>query len=65
MADIVVSRMNEQLDEMLNCKKVTELFGFKKTYIYENAARLGGVKAGGKWFFSKNNLNRLIKHGML
>lgn len=65
IAKLTAEYLMELQDEMLPLAKVVEMFGFSESFIYHNAKELGGVKAASKWFFSKNNLNKLIKYGKI
>lgn len=61
----VAEHLHRLNDEMMPLKKVCEITGFSETYVYHNTELLGGVKYGGKWFFSKNNLNLLLRQGSI
>ncbi|MDE6453375.1 MAG: hypothetical protein K2L27_04135 [Muribaculaceae bacterium] len=65
IAHKVAEKLMESQDEMWPLERLHKEKGFSKSYIYHNADILGGVKAGGKWFFSKRNIEALIKSGQL
>lgn len=69
VAEQMVEKVAEKLlaaqDEMWPLAKLCEEKGFSKSFVYHNADVLGGVKAGGKWFFSRNNIEALIRSGQL
>lgn len=61
----ITERLIESQDEMWPLERLAAEKGFSKSYIYHNVDRLGGVKAGGKWFFSKRNIELLIREGLI
>lgn len=63
-AEMVIERMHEEQDRMMPLTKVCEEYGWSKSFVYKNADRLGGVKTGGRLFFSRKNLEALIRNGM-
>jgi hypothetical protein len=65
IAQKVAEKLAEAQDEMWSLERLHKEKGFSKSYIYHNADTLGGVKAGGKWFFSKRNIETLIRSGRL
>lgn len=69
IAEQMVEKVAEKLlaaqDEMWPLAKLCKEKGFSESFVYHNADVLGGVKAGGKWFFSKNNIEALIRSGQL
>lgn len=65
IAQKVAERLMEAQDEMWSLERLHKEKGFSKSYIYHNTDILGGVKAGGKWFFSRRNIEALIKSGQL
>lgn len=65
LAQKLAEKLLEAQDEMWPLERLHKEKGFSKSYIYHNADILGGVKAGGKWFFSKRNIEALIRSGRL
>lgn len=65
IAQKVAEKLAEVQDEMWSLERLHKEKGFSKSYIYHNTDTLGGVKAGGKWFFSKRNIETLIRSGRL
>lgn len=65
LAEKIAEKMLEAQDEMLSLERLHKEKGFSKSYIYHNTDILGGVKAGGKWFFSRRNIEALIRSGRL
>lgn len=52
-------------DEMWSIERLHKEKGFSKSFIYHNADILGGVKTAGKWFFSRRNIETLIRNGKI
>ena len=65
LAEKIARKIIDANDEMWPLEKLAEEKGFSKSFIYKNAETLGGVKAGGKWFFSRQNVESLIRNGNL
>lgn len=65
LAEIIAGKLLEAQDEMWPLERLSREKGFSKTFIYHNTDVLGGVKAGGKWFFSRNNIEAMIRSGRL
>ncbi len=69
VAEQMVEKVAEKLlaaqDEMWPLARLCKEKGFSESFVYHNADVLGGVKAGGKWFFSRNNIEALIRSGQL
>lgn len=61
IAEIVIASQ----DEMWSIERLHKEKGFSKSFIYHNVDILGGVKTGGKWFFSRRNVENLIRNGKL
>ena len=61
IAEMTARFLYEMQDEMLPLREVAERYGFSESALYKRWEELGGVKAMGKIFFSRNNLNRIIK----
>lgn len=65
LADKVAARVTAAMDEMWPLERLHQEKGWSKSFIYKNWDILGGVKAGGKLFFSRNNIEALIRSGRL
>lgn len=61
IAEIVIASQ----DEMWTLERLHKEKGFSKSFIYHNIDILGGVKNAGKWFFSRRNIETLIRNGKL
>lgn len=61
----VAEKLIEAQDEMWPLERLHKEKGLSKSFIYHNTDILGGVKAGGKWFFSKRNIEALLRSGKL
>jgi len=48
--------------EILSVKKVVELTGFSKSFVYHFFRELGGQKIGGKIFFHRDKLEEALKN---
>lgn len=65
IAEQVAEKLLAAQDEMWPLARLCKEKGFSESFVYHNADVLGGVKAGGKWFFSRNNIEALIRSGQL
>jgi hypothetical protein len=65
LADKIAEKLIAQRDEMIPLEKLAEEKGFSKSFIYKNTDILGGVKSAGKWFFSRNNIENLIRNSLI
>lgn len=65
LADMIAIRMMDLQDEMWPVERLCSEKGFSKSFVYHNSARLGGVKRANKLFFSRNNIERMIKEGTI
>lgn len=65
LAEKVAEKLLAAQDEMWPLERLSQEKGFSKSWIYHNCDILGGVKAGGKWFFSRNNIEAMIRSGRL
>lgn len=65
LAEKVAEKLLAAQDEMWPLERLSREKGFSKSWIYHNCDILGGVKAGGKWFFSRNNVEAMIRSGQL
>lgn len=65
LAQKVAEKLMEMQDEMWTLDRLCEEKGFSASYIYHNVDVFGGVKAGKKWFFSKRNIEALIRSGKI
>lgn len=65
LAEKVAEKVLAAQDEMWPLAKLCKEKGFSKSFVYHNCDILGGVKAGGKWFFSRNNVEAMIRSGRL
>ena len=63
IAALVAESVKETLDEVMGMDRTAEYTGWSKDYLYRKWPELGGVRRGGKIFFSKRNLNNYIKYG--
>ena len=65
LAEKVAEKLLAAQDEMWPLERLSREKGFSKSWIYHNCDILGGVKVGGKWFFSRNNVEAMIRSGQL
>ena len=65
LATKIAEKILAEQDEMWSLERLRKEKGFSKSFIYKNADILGGVKAAGKWFFSRRNIEALIRRGDL
>lgn len=61
VADIVCERMRSETDKMMPIDELCSTYGWSHSYVYKNVALLGGVKAGGRLFFSRKNIETFIR----
>lgn len=64
LAKEVAEIMLREMDEMKPLEWLVEEKHMSRSYVYHNADILGGVKFGGKWYFSKMNIERLLRGEM-
>ncbi len=65
IAEMTARFLHEMQDRMLSVSEASKLYGWSKSWLYHRWGELGGVKAGGKIFFSRNNLERLIREQII
>lgn len=65
MVERVAEKLPAAQDEMWPLARLCREKGFSESFVYHNTDVLGGVKAGGKRFFSRNNIEALIRSGQL
>jgi hypothetical protein len=46
--------------QILPAKQVAKLMGKNLRWVYANAPRLGGLKIGGSWIFTRGNLDNAL-----
>ena len=46
--------------QILDAKQVAQIVGKNLRWVYANAPRLGGLKIGGSWLFTRANLNHAL-----
>ena len=63
LATAIARKMIDAQDEMIPLQRVAAEKGLSKSYLYHHAALLGGVKSLGKWFFSRQNIERILRSG--
>lgn len=63
LAQEVAEIMLRETDEMKPLEWLVKEKHMSKSYIYHNTDILGGVKFGGKWYFSKRNIEALLRNG--
>jgi len=69
IADRVAVRLGEQiesavltmLDEWFTVESLAAYLNLSQSYIFKNADILGGIKLDKRWYFSRKNINELLR----
>lgn len=63
MATQIAELIRESQDEILPLDEVRRRYGWSKSFLYrkENQEILGAMKTGGKIFFSRRNIDNIIR----
>lgn len=63
IASQIAELIKESQDEILPLDEVRKRYGWSKSFLYrkDNQEILGAMKTGGKIFFSRNNINNIIR----
>lgn len=65
LVDMIREELEAQNSDMAPIEKICEIYGWSKDFMARKVYELGGVKAGGKWFFSRRAVDEAIRTGRI